>query len=456
MPTKRSRISFGAATILSVLSFPPLCASESEQRPAAYEEPPVLKASDLLPTEMLSGPRYRVQEAVPTDGLLAWFTIDSDFGTLRAASPEMAKIRINEIGALEQLESFETSDLAKDGFKRSAKELGDNLSHLIDEPEETLKGVPDGIGRFFKRTYRAAKTGVQTVQDRRTGPEEGGAVVAGPGANLPGAPVEPEQAPPDMSTAEESARLAGKTTADIFGYSTQRREIAKQLRVDPYTSNPVLAKRLDEVAWSGFSGGLGVTALKALAPGSALVSVTSSASNWVWDTPPGDLRVWNEQTLLGLGADQDSVDRFLRHPWYTLTLRTRLVKSLNALQGVADRNSILPLALSVTSFDQARFVVESTEMLSEIHGSIVPIGRLTADPTVAGWTANGLIVPAPVDAMSWTPMLYNFAHRPDLSVVERTIYIRGGATELAQTQLAALGWRLRPWTGALDTGAETR
>ena len=55
-----------------------------------------------------------------------------------------------------------------------------------------------------------------------------------------------------------------------------------------------VARRLDEVAWSAFSGGLGVTALKALAPASNLVTVTSSASNWVWETSPGE-RVMDER-----------------------------------------------------------------------------------------------------------------------------------------------------------------
>ena len=83
--------------------------------------------------------------------------------------------------------------------------------------------------------------------------------------------------------------------------------------------------------WPGpvFSGGLGVTALKALVPASNLVAVTSSASNWVWETAPGDLRVYNEQTLLRLGASSDDVDRLLRHPFFTTSLRTRLVTPLS-------------------------------------------------------------------------------------------------------------------------------
>ena len=413
----------------------------------AYEVPPVLAARDLLAQEFLEGADFRVEDRVPTDGFLMRFKIHSSFGSFDAASPQMVEIRIAEIRALRELEEFDTNDLAADGFRHSAKEFGDNLGHLIAEPEETLKGIPEGVGRFFKRTVRAAKTGVQTLQDRNAGADEGtGAVIEGPGARLPGAAVGPDAPRSEVGTTEASAYLAGKTAADIFGYSEQRREIAKRLKVNPYTENNVLAKRLDDVAWAAFSGGLGVAALKALAPASTLVTLAGSASNWVWDTPPGDLRVFNEQVLLGLGADQDSVDRFLRHPWYTLTLRTRLVKALDAMPEVAGRDRVMPLVLSVTTFDQARFVVESAEMLADLHKSVSPLDRLDVSGTLVGWAAANVIVPAPADALSWTTELHSFALLPELEVADRTIYLRGGATETAHSSLAQMGWSLRAWS----------
>ena len=50
-------------------------------QPAPYEPPPVLNAADLLPGEVLSGPNHRVVDAVPSDGFLTRFTIESDFGS---------------------------------------------------------------------------------------------------------------------------------------------------------------------------------------------------------------------------------------------------------------------------------------------------------------------------------------------------------------------------------------
>jgi hypothetical protein len=421
--------------------------------PAPYEAPPVLRAADLLPAEALSGPHHRVADAVPSDGFLTRFTIESDFGAFEATSPALALTRIREIAALAELAKFETEDLAKDGFGHSAERLRGSFQHLAEDPEGTLKGIPDGVGRFFKRVGRAAKTGYQTVQDRRAAPDEPTAVLPGPGSRLPGGPLTGSETASEQPTgAEVAAKLAGRTTADIFGYSEQRREIAKRLDVDPYTDNAVLAERLDEVAWAAFSGGLGVTALKALVPAGNLVTVTSSASNWVWETSPGDLRVYNEQTLLGLGAPQEDVDRLLRHPFFTTSLRTRLARALDAMPKVADRAVVMPLALSVTSSGQARFVVESAEMLAQIHTAERRLDRLVLDGTLFARSGESLVVPAPVDAMSWNAQLHGFAQRVAGQSGERRMYVRGGVSPLAREQLAALGWTLAAWPAPAPAG----
>ena len=103
-------------------------------------------------------------------------------------------------------------------------------------------------------------------------------------------------------------------TRDAFGYDDRRRQLAKQVGVDPYTTNPVLAKQLDDIAWAAFAGGLGVTALKSMVPGSMVIGTSTMLTDWVYDTPPGDLKVRNEKALLAMGVSQEAVDHLLRHP----------------------------------------------------------------------------------------------------------------------------------------------
>jgi len=104
---------------------------------------------------------------------------------------------------------------------------------------------------------------------------------------------------------------------------------------------------------------------------------------------------------------------------------------------VADRAAAMPLALSVTSTGQARFVVESAEMLTRIHATERRLERLLLDGNLMARGGNALVVPAPVDAMSWNAQLHGFARRVAGQGSELRMYIRGGATRLAQEQLAA-------------------
>ena len=271
---------------------------------------------------------------------------------------------------------------------------------------------------------------------------------AGPGGRLPGAPDPSSGNRQKMTVEEATLRMAGRVTADALGYDDQRRRIARELQVDPYSTNPVLTARLDEIASAAFAGGLGITAFKTAVPASMLVSSTTMLSNWVWDVPPGDLKVQNEQSLKDMGVSQDMVDRLFRHPWYSLTLQTRLVKAMERLNRTAGRPYLMPVAVTVLSFDQARFVVEATEMLAGYHERIAPILSLDKEVPFAGRTKSGtLLVAGPVDFLSWNEKINHFANRPDLKARERILWIRGQATPLARKALSGLGWTLREMKG---------
>jgi hypothetical protein len=124
-----------------------------------FETPPNLKAGEVFPGELLQGKRYRIEDTVPTDGFLMKFTIVSDFGTFIARSPEMAKIRIKEIDAMDRLEKVSKSDAFVTGLKAAGRQFGQQIGQLIEKPEETIKGIPQGVGRFCERVGGGAKTG---------------------------------------------------------------------------------------------------------------------------------------------------------------------------------------------------------------------------------------------------------------------------------------------------------
>jgi hypothetical protein len=260
-----------------------------------YEPQPVLKASQLAPAELLQGKRFQVDETVPTDGMLARFTLRSDFGTFEAHAREMLQIRVAEVSALEQLDAVsETETFAKtlgSAAVRPVKAVG----QIITNPVETAKAIPGGRALLQPGEARGHKPlgGHDGLRQAIRRSRRGG----GPSA--------------------------GGISVDALGYEQERRQLAKALKVDPYTTNPVLAAKLDEVAWVTFSARLGINTLTAvLIPGSMAISGTTFTTDLVWDTPTAELFRLNEQKLHDMGLGDKLVRAMTRNPSYSLSVLT--------------------------------------------------------------------------------------------------------------------------------------
>ena len=92
---------------------------EVRRAEAAFEELPVLDASEILHPEILAGPHHRVREPVPTYFGANQFTIDSDFGVFEAHGNEMLIRRIKEIKAIGQLKDISRTEEYKSALARS-------------------------------------------------------------------------------------------------------------------------------------------------------------------------------------------------------------------------------------------------------------------------------------------------------------------------------------------------
>src|SRR5512136_913304 len=86
-----------------------MAAPAAAQQP--FEAPPTLSARYLLPPDMISGPLFRVDEQVPTDGLRGLFTLRSDLGTFTVPGRELLKIRIAELPAIQHLNATSKTDV---------------------------------------------------------------------------------------------------------------------------------------------------------------------------------------------------------------------------------------------------------------------------------------------------------------------------------------------------------
>jgi len=394
------------------------------------EVPPVLKASEMAPADVvLKGDRYRVDDEVPTDGFLATFTIRSDFGTIKASGPGVLRLRIAEVDALEKLEKMETSDVFVDAMKRSASSLGSAVENLATNTAEVAKAIPQSVGRFFERVGRQTKTAVQKLDDVRQNKDPGAARGAAPSTN-------------DQNLAVAGGVATGMAVRDMLGYDEERRHLAKELNVDPYSTNPVLKKRLDDVAWAAFAGGLGVDAVARAVPGGRIVKSTSTVSDWIYEKPPGDLKVWIEKTLTDIGVDQETIDLFLRIKSFTLTTQTALVMALDRMKDVEGRDEVIHTAVTLETEDQARFLALGMSLLAREHER-APLASII-DGRPIGKTKKGHVVATmPVDYVSWTEKTAAFTSREDLLALHPRVYIPGKLSPRTRLEMEKAGWEIQ-------------
>jgi len=426
---------------LMLLGIVSMLASQHGYTAESFEQPPTLSAAKLEPNIPLQGKHYQVDSKVPTDGFLAHYTIRSELGNFRAVGPGSLAVVINEINAIATLQQIDKKGRVTKGAKKSADDMVEGVKSFVDKPEETLKGIPSGVGRFFQRSYRNLKTGAQKVQDRREG-REAGAPADGPGALLPGG-VADQPKSEQGNVYVDATQALGSATIDALGFDEDRRQLARELGVDPYTTNPLLDKELDEVTWAAFAGNFSVDIATSMVPGGILLSSSQRLSDWVYDTPPGDLRLNIEKRLRGMGVSQQQIDRLLRHRWYPLSLQAALVAALQDLDGVAGRNQVMPLALTVASEEQAHFVVETLRMLSQYHHKLKPLKKLQVVGTIIADTTDGeLVVVAPVDYLSWNTTVARFMRNEGLDAKRYSVHLAGDISPKATTQLRQAGWQV--------------
>ena len=108
----------------------------------------------------------------------------------------------------------------------------------------------------------------------------------------------------------------------------------RALGVDPYTSNPVLAKKLTDMAWVAFSGRFGIqAAMSVFVPGSTVMSTVAITHSTVFDTPPGDLINAARATFAATGASAAQVQALVKNPQYTLSILTAVAQGMQAAAG---------------------------------------------------------------------------------------------------------------------------
>jgi hypothetical protein len=411
----RHPLRLGACALAALIAFVPqmLWAQGSGQ----FEQPPIINATQLLPESALSGPGFHVEQQVPTNGAMGQYTIvadasvfQNDAGTYRVESLDLLKIRLSEIPAIAYLENVRKSGVFANALAQSAERPVADAANMVVHPMDTVTGLPSGIGSLFGRVSLGAEKIASTASN-----SFGSGAAAGQTANA---------------------------TMTALGYDDVRRQLAKKLKVDPYSSDPILTKKLNSVAWVMFSARLTVDAAMMAVPGSIIISGTEFTNDLVYQKPKGDLILFVQHKLQNVGLSEGEIASFISNSAVPLSLQVSVVEDLIGLGATPGRRAVAVALGNVMTEYQARFLATSLHMLNRWGQQKSPITRIQVPGVLVARDQNGtVIVPAPVDYVSWTPRIAGFVTTPTLLALHhRVLWIPAKMTPLARQQLQANGW----------------
>ena len=424
----------------------------------AYESEPVLQAPALVRPELLSGPDFRVVPEVPVRGYMANFLLDTTFGPLRADSVQMLAVRVSEMPALEVLDRASRSGAFAQALAARGKTTGSAIVNVVTHPIDTITGLPQGVARYLGTQWDKWSDRAQSLSDRSSREFENAgdpyrAPVGPMTASRDAAAIDPPAAPKNHAWYTRASSETAREGKRYLQYNSQRRAMAKLLGVDPNSSNPVLHQELDTLAWAALWGNFSAgTALGAIGgTAAAVIGDTGKLNQYVLSKTPEQLREINRTRLAEFCSDAFAVRQFLRRGGFTDTLRTALALTLKKLAPISGCNELLELAATTHGEVEARYLVNALNLIA--HQPDVRSGELfTAGAAIAWRTPAGkLILPLPVDYLSWNADLQAFFDQSSLRAADKVALIGGEASMFAQRALTERGWSIQlrvPYAGA--------
>jgi hypothetical protein len=340
-----------------------------------HEKPPILKASEILKPEFLAGPLHKVRESVPTHSGANRFVITSDFGVFEADGNALLETRVVEIGAIEKLRQMSRSDEYKKALERAAKSPIVFAENLAKDPLKTVGDVPKGAWKLLNRVGE----GVKGAVDGNSG------------------------------SAEDAATSA-------IGMQAAKRQLAAELGVDPYSTNPALQQELNSVAWASFAGGTTIKVLMLPLSGGVvtavkLASTGSEVQQVLRESSPTDLRTINRDKLLAMEVPKDVVESFLANAALSPSHQTVLVAALARLEGVKGRGDFVRGAARLAEDEQdAIFWDLTARMIADVHArrKLDRLSLLERTFPVSVAQDGTVVVALHWDYACWTPLADKF------------------------------------------------
>src|SRR6516162_2757002 len=359
------RLAFVVAVVVLANSGGSL-AEEAATGQAAFDSPEVRATADVVAPDLLRGPHYQLGPIVSSFAFMNHYTVTSDYGPFTAPSDARLRRLIREIAAIAELQKIHQSDAFAQATVEAGKGVVKGAQHLIEDPVGTIGAVPEAVFSVFGRVSESAKRGGRSQY------EDG-------------------------------------VAQNLLAVSSFKRDYAKKFDVDVYSSNEVLQKELNSVAWASAAGNLTLGAAS-MVTGAAVVQAASrlrtldQAKNLVSALPATERSRRNRQALRQMRVPDPVADRFLQNHVLSPRHETVIVGAMKSLRGIPGRTAFIQYAARADNEDTALLFQEMAELLAGYHRTVTPIRRLDIYLNIpVAYTGQEIaVVLLPIDRLLWT------------------------------------------------------
>ncbi len=265
------------------------------------------------------------------------FHVTAPHGTYDAEGLVALQKILHEIEVIERVKRDKSGGGFFDGAANSVEATGEGFANLVTHPVQSVEGlgkatgkVGRGVGRVFRKKEEGEK---KSFGEKMLGSSE--------------------------------------------------REIAKELKVDVYSTNPYLQQLLRGIARARMGGKGAVMVAKFFLPLSLVASavitasgVNAAADQLVNDTDRAELFRLNKNALINLGFDEKEVKNLLNLPYYSPREMTYLRFYLEKLKGINGYPEILKEALRSNSALKALKVLYGAQIAAEAVGEGVTFRKI--------------------------------------------------------------------------------
>jgi hypothetical protein len=385
--------------------------AEAQNLPEFQKVPIILKASAVVPKDVMKGPNYQIEQKVKNDGFINTYRLTTDYGPLKVEGTSLLMERTNELKALSHMQEIEQTDTFAEALKSGATAPLRTVKGLVTHPVDTVSGVASGVGSWFE--------------------DIGNAITSD----------DPQQ---------ENALSAA------IGYAAAKRKFAYEYDINPYTRYEPVQEKLTKMARASVVGGLTPKVAFGLikTPVGTVLKLTGTADTMrklVRHKSPAELSEINAEKLKAMGVEDSLANDYLKNPYFDPQEETLLVGELEAMKNIKDRKNFIKMAAVAPDYQIARFLRERVQMTAIYNEKVAPVERILAVQGVPLLQRKDgiIVVLAPLDHVAWTQKLWlkeskgsgTFNQLPGFSGKE--VWITGAFDPMARKALEIEGWKVK-------------